>query len=170
MELKIKYKKEDIVILISKEDYERVKDLNLYYNSNSGYIHLQLGNKKTSLHRFIVGVMDLNIFVDHKNRNKLDNRRENLRTCTRSQNRMNANPYGTSKYLGVNLHISTRKYFSKKLQKEVIHKTKPKYRAAIVVNGKQRHLGLFKAEEEAAREYDKYAKIYHGEFANLNFK
>lgn len=37
------------------------------------------------------------------------------------------------------------------------------------MNGKQTYLGSFFTEEEAARKYDEFARIHHGEFANLNF-
>jgi len=90
---------------------------------------------------------------DHINHNTLDNRKINLRNCTRSQNSMNKTPIGSSKYLGVSKCNNSRKYM-----------------AQIKVAKKTIMLGRFYNEWAAAIAYDNAAKIYHKEFANLNFK
>lgn len=89
---------------------------------------------------------------DHENHNGLDNQESNLRDCTNPQNRMNAKPYGKSKYKGVTISFVGQ-----------IH-------AQITVNGKHINLGYTKTEEEAAKLYDIAALKYNGKFANLNFK
>ena len=93
--------------------------------------------------------------VDHIDRNTVDDRRENLRLATSSQNQANrGKPKGTcsSKYKGVCWHKPTKKW-----------------RARIKVDGKLIHLGLFIEEFEAALAYDRAAKEYFGDFAKLNF-
>ncbi len=93
--------------------------------------------------------------VDHRNHNGLDNRRSNLRLATHSQNSCNTRRDKSktySRYRGVS--------FSKRKQK---------WFAAIRHNGKKIWLGYFKTEIEAARAYDEAARIYHKEFARLNF-
>jgi hypothetical protein len=92
--------------------------------------------------------------VDHKNLNGLDNRRENLRYATRSQQQMNRRPWGLSIYRGVQLDHQ---------------KGKPAWRARIRWLGQVKNLGRFPLEVDAARAYDAAAKELHGEFARLNF-
>lgn len=105
------------------------------------------------------------VFVDHANRNTLDNRRDNLRFCTTNQNQHNRigwrkriqSSYGPV-YKGV-WRISRWK-----TRKSARH-----WEARICVNGKQSYLGVFRTNEEAAIAYDDAARKVHGRFARLNF-
>ena len=92
--------------------------------------------------------------VDHKNGDGLDNRRTNLRPATHAQNLANQRPQvgKTSQYKGVALKRQTGRW-----------------RAAITVNDRTKHLGYFDDEVEAARAYDRAAKEAWGTFAWLNF-
>ncbi len=92
--------------------------------------------------------------VDHINGNSLDNRKSNLRICTRSQNQRNSGPLknNTSGYKGVVRY----------------HRIK-KWAARIKHNSKSIHIGCYDDKEEAARARDKKAKELHGEYAYLNF-
>ena len=105
------------------------------------------------LHRVIMNAPK-GMIVDHKNGNGLDNRRENLRLATFTQNNYNASKRKntSSQYKGV--------YFSKSRQR---------WRASIRFDGKRISLGTFKAEIDAAKAYDAAAKKYHTVFAKLNF-
>lgn len=72
---------------------------------------------------------------DHINRDRLDNRRCNLRVITHAGNAQNLSPKGnTSKYRGVHWYARTRKW-----------------RACVSAGGKTRVLGQFDTEEEAAK-------------------
>ena len=153
--------------MVDDVDYERVINFNwhvvevssLKYASSS---HIGL------LHRFILGITDPKIFVDHKDGNGLNCQRNNIRKCTSSQNQKNKKPSGTSKYLGVFIQKVIGSYKNKKGDmKTSINKY---WRAEISINGTKKYIGLFKTEYEAAMAYDSLAKIHHGEFANLNFK
>lgn len=99
-----------------------------------------------------------NMMVDHINGNGLDNRKENLRICTRSQNLMNSqNPKDakTSKYKGVCFNKQT--------------KTNGKvWRSEIRLNKKAIFLGAFYEEKDAAKAYNEAALKYFGEFAKIN--
>lgn len=108
---------------------------------------------KVRMHRLILGVTDPTVDVDHRNGDGLDNRRENLRMSTRSQNNGNQRirQGGSSRYKGVSAH------------------TDGKWVAKISARGEQKYLGLFGTEEEAARTYDAAAQELFGEFARLNF-
>lgn len=91
--------------------------------------------------------------VDHRNRNKLDNRRINLREATPQQNSRNKAPWGKHKYKGISFEKSC----------------KNPWRAMIYVNGKNITLGTFSDARLAAIAYDEAAQKYYGEFACLNF-
>lgn len=112
------------------------------------YAATTVKNKRVTMHALLLPEADE---VDHKNRNGLDNRRENIRPCTRSQNAANCpRPIGQSGYRGV-----YRKYNG--------------YRAQIKVNGVKYYLGRYDTAEEAAFWYDLAAMSAFGGFATLNF-
>lgn len=107
--------------------------------------------KTLPLHRLILQA-EAGFDVDHKNGNTLDNRRNNLRACTRSQNRANQRlTCGTSRYKGVSWKSNKRRW-----------------RATIRINGKGIHLGQFRSERDAALAYNKMAIKSFGEYAALN--
>jgi len=91
--------------------------------------------------------------VDHKDRNKMNDKIENLRAATESQNMRNRKSMtnSSSKYLGV--------YY---------HKKNKCWCAGININGKNKHLGSFETEDLAALAFNKEALLHCGEFANLN--
>ena len=95
------------------------------------------------------------LYIDHINGDKLDNRKENLRLATNQQNSMNRKPHknSSSKYKGV--------YWSKRENKWI---------AQIVINKKNKYIGRYQDEKEAALAYDKAAREHFGEYAKLNFE
>jgi len=140
--------------LVDEEDYERVNKYNWCASkeSNSWYAYTTINNKHRSLHKFLLKSNKGRI--DHINHDGLDNRKINLRDCTPSENAQNGRSHrdSVSKYKGVS-------WF----------KRDNKWKAQISINGKNKHLGYFLSEEEAARAYDAKAKELHKEFAYLNF-
>lgn len=127
-----------------------IKSRNTYYARRAIYVN---GKQKILfMHRVILNTPPGKL-TDHADGDGLNNRRYNLRDCNNSQNMMNRRPSGKSKYLGV-CRKTNRNCFE----------------AQINVNKKKLHLGYFKIEKNAAKAYDKAAKKYFKEFANLNFK
>lgn len=120
-------------------------------------LNTKAGRKGISMHRLIMG-FPKGKEVDHKNRNGLDNRRDNLRIATKAENSKNKKAWGKSRYLGVSLDSAKRK-----LKPDCI-----RWLSCISINGKNKTLGRFNTEEEAAKKYNEFAKVVHGEFANLN--
>ncbi len=164
-------------ILVDDEDFEFLnqwrwnvsKDYNTFYARRSVY---EKGKyKNLIMHRLLLGLTDPKIFADHEDHNGLNNQRNNIRVATHSQNQKNISSRkgSTSKYLGVHLHKSTTKYFSKTKQEYVFYHTE--WWIAQIVPEKHAEdiiLGRFKSEIDAAKCYNEGAKKYHGKFANLN--
>lgn len=92
--------------------------------------------------------------VDHINGDRLDNRRENLRLVSGSQNQQNRRlaSHSTSGYKGVCWHRGTRKWHTR-----------------ITVNRKRIHLGYYEDLETAALVYDAAARLFFGEYARPNY-
>ena len=165
--MELKTKKGEL-FLIDDEDYDLIKHIN-WSNDGRNYIrgHCNKLKKTIRIHQLI---LDQNPhkkpFIDHINRNTFDNRKINLRFCSRSENAKNRKASGNSKYLGVFLHTLKTTYETK--CGEVKLSISKGFLSKIVVNGKQRHLGRFKSEIDAAKCYNEAAIKYHGEFAILN--
>lgn len=88
------------------------------------------------LHRELMGLMPGDgLEVDHINRNRLDNRRSNLRVLPRGANGQNVPGYrgSTSTFRGVSWKTKIGKWV-----------------AQISVNGKKHHIGVFESETDAA--------------------
>ncbi len=110
------------------------------------------GRKAIAMHNIIMNPPE-GFIVDHIDGNGLNNRRSNLRVCKQKHNTWNRKPVkgSSSKYKGVSWQAATGYW-----------------KAYIKTDGKQKHLGCYLSEEEAAIAYNRAAKELHGEFAKLN--
>lgn len=102
--------------------------------TDSGYYLVQIKKKKYKAHHlawlYVYGYLPERL--DHINGDRLDNRIDNLREVTNQENLKNSKRFSTntSGFTGIS-------------------KYKDKWRAYIVVDGKQKHLGVFDDIEEA---------------------
>lgn len=139
-------------VFVDEIDYERLSKFTWWITGN-GYVYSARDYKHLSMHRVVTGITDPKITVDHKDRNKLNNRRENLRVCTQAKNTYNKglNKNSTTGFKGV--------YFLK---------ARGKYVAKIGIGYKSIHLGCFRNIEDAVMARDAASLKIHGEFGRLN--
>jgi len=151
----------DRFAIIDSGDYESLVKFKWYCNHygyavRERYFGMVGGKRKRGcvwMHREITSAPS-GIFVDHKNGNKLDNRRSNLRLATNQQNKANESPKrsNTSGFKGV-----------------VWCKKRKRWVAQITFWGKCLNLGGYKNKKEAALRYDEAAIRFFGLFAKTNF-
>ncbi len=115
------------------------------YIHSSGYWHICIKQKLYKTHRliFLYHYKYLPKEIDHIDRNKLNNRIENLREATHSQNMLNRKKHKTNKsgYKGVSWYSGNKKW-----------------KAQVCVNYKVIHLGYFETPELAYEAYCDYCK------------
>lgn len=126
------------VVIFDDEDAELVNRHSWFLNTH-GYACTALrvapgkkGRRTIGMHRLILGDPDSK-HVDHINRNKLDNRRTNLRPCSISENNRNIGirPNKASKYRGVS-------------------RLRNRWQVMLRINGELQWFGSYATEEEAA--------------------
>jgi hypothetical protein len=114
-----------------------------------GYAQRAHCHGETKMHRLIAARMGLDMrrTIDHKDRNKLNNQRQNLREATKAQQMANLGPLPNRPYRGVSLHRQSGCW-----------------RARI----NQHHIGLYDTPQEAAIAFNQEALRRWGEFAYQN--
>lgn len=151
----------EIFALIDDEDVERVSQYK-WYLDNFGYVRRNrkyknriADNLPIKLSVFIFGKKD-NMFIDHINGDKLDNRKSNLRYCTMIENNFNREKRkdNTSGYKGIHLWKGRN--------------GKTKWMVRVAENNTRHYYGLFNDLNKAIKVYNDACKLHHGEFAVIN--
>jgi hypothetical protein len=143
-------------MLLSKGVMIDLQDDHLLNNgcwiTEHGYVSIPDKKSGKYLHREIMGVTDSKITVDHKNGNRLDNRRENLRVCVQSENTLNKRirSDNVSGEHGVWLRKNTNKWA-----------------VQISKNGERIGLGCYASKDEAIQVRRKYDLDLFGEYSSL---
>ena len=137
--------------LIDIEDVDKVKDYKWRYSGR--YILTTVNSKSLRLHRLIMNCDDEDKVVDHINLNVLDNRKSNLRICTKHENDMNHKVNSANKSGITGVCFSNRKN---------------KWRAYIYFDKRNIELGYFDKKDDAIKCRLKAEKYYFGEFSSQN--
>ncbi len=141
------------VALVDDEDYDRIGKFK-WFLTTWGYASMTTNKPKQ---RYMHQVVLEELKVDHRNGDRLDNRKNNLRVCTHQQNNQNKGKQknNTSGFKGVSRTINSKiNPWSARIQRP------DRY---------YEYIGSFPSKIDAARAYDKAALLYHGEFAHPNF-
>lgn len=140
------------ISLCSEEDFDNLSQYKWFHIVDGNVLYAARDIDHKRFVRMHTVIMD-SLFIDHKNGNGLDNRRDNLRFATNSQNQMNRGKFASSysKFKGV-----------------CWHKRDKRWTAGIKANGKELHLGNFINEYDAAKAYNDAALKYFGEYSRLN--
>lgn len=137
--------------LFDREDYMLIKGLSWVEDSYGYLVGAVKRGKLVKAHRVVMGEPEC--IVDHKDRNKKNNLKSNLRLVDFKTNSRNSKLQvnNTTGYKGVTKASRGNKYY-----------------ATITVNGKSKHIGSYETAEEAAKNYDRMAVFYHGDDAVTN--
>lgn len=136
--------------LVDDEDFDMLSRYHWYCDVH-GYVRTSTPYKMY-MHRLIMNPPK-NMQIDHSDNNRLNNQRSNLRICSESQNRMNAQLRKTSKsgYKGVSWTTE-----------------KQRWKVQLRKDGKNVVSKYFQDKHEAARYYNQKAIEFFGDYAWLN--
>lgn len=120
---------------VSPEDFEYLSQFRWYQRSDGYVVRGDYSTGRLKIVRMHREIMGFPRMVDHKNHDRLDNRRENLRVSNSKDN---------------NIHTMSTKNSSSKYRGVTWRKDRNKWIAQCAVGGKNKYLGSFDLEEDAA--------------------
>jgi hypothetical protein len=147
--------------VVDLDDMVLVSNVRWFFHSNSksrtAYAFGRINGQpnKIAMHRFLLGVSSDGPEIDHIDGNGLNNRRSNLRLCSRNENQQNTRTrrVGRSGYRGVHRVPKSEKWYAKISKQGVVHR-----------------IGGFDTPEQAACAYDDAALRLYGPHALTNFR
>lgn len=142
---------------ISDESWAKIKDHKWWFSGHYAFTRFRIGknlSKSVNLQSFLLDCPK-GYEVDHIDGDKSNYQLDNLRICTRQQNRMN-NSKRKTKCSSVFKGVTWSKYHNL-------------WQAQIGFNGRSLVIGKFESERHAAMARDIWSKELHGEYAKLNF-
>lgn len=138
--------------IVDDEDFDKLSQMRWYWTCGYAVTLVVIDGKikRRGMHRMITNA-PAGVEVDHINGKELDNRRENLRLCTRAENNRNRPKQrnNSSGYKGVT-------------------KCGSGWRARISINNKIITKAGFKTPKEAYAEYCRLSAEHHGSFGNVS--
>lgn len=148
------------VAIVSAVDHDFLMQWNWSYSKTNGYAlryHREVNRRRpVFMHRVVMermlgGPIPEGYVVDHRDHNRLNAQRKNLRLITKSENQWwkRVPKNSTTGYKGVTFHES-------------------RYEAHIRAHGKRFYLGRFDTAQDAAFMYDAVSAVLHGEFSYPN--
>lgn len=129
------------IMICDKDVWEKHK--NHTWNEHMSYAKTVIRKKEIPFHRLVLDCPD-GYVIDHINRNRLDNRRSNLRVTTQYVNTLNRN---VSTISGTGI--------------KGVYKEGNKYRVEITVKRKRMYLGAYYTLEEAIKVRNEAEEKYH---------
>lgn len=149
-------------ILVSDEDFDFLSRHSWFIGDN-GYAYNSISSKAFLMHDLVFGTKQSGKVLDHIDRNKLNNQRENLRQVSVWHNAVNRGKMkpATRKFESLYVGVFRKQY----------NKNSPiiKYEAGMSIKGRYFYAGRFNTEIEAAYQRDAFAYMVHGHLAFLNF-
>lgn len=153
----------DVFALVDDSDYEYLMQwkwgyMKLYHCKSdilyaNRYEYIDGKTNSILMHRFIMKLTNKSEECDHSDGNTLNNQRNNLRVSTHSQNMSNR----IKKTQAASVHLGV-----------IFLKNKNRWMAVVKHNNVAHKSKSFKNELDAAKEYNKMALNFKGEFAKLN--